>query len=459
MALLAVLIVAFVVAGASASFAWLMDQQQTRAGWRYHSTAALAAAEAGVYWSLAVLEGTAPDGTPGRAWRPSAYIESWRAGPLQGRFTVSLVDDTDGAVLITSTGEVAGVARRVRARVYLATPALLAAIYARGIAYLERPPAALVVLPYGAGIGDRPWIHLAAGRGVHFASTDVAINGPASPFVTSAGPMDWPESANVPTMIRSPGPVRFLLPRGAGLTLGPQRLPVDIQDLRAFGVDVAGVVLPGETLPDLPGIDRSYYRGLAARNTANADVNEAAGKHAGDDALASKRDSLYSSVEFEQLTRYLRAEGLTGPLRGLIYVEDGGVSLLDGQQLSIVEGGLVTESTVEIADGASLEITHSAATRTTPGLVIVDTGGLIVTQGGRLRVHGVLYASRTIDLGVDAQVDVVGAVLGDDAEYSLRTYGASLVVRYDPAVLGTRGFRATTNMPVVAWVAAWEELP
>jgi hypothetical protein len=114
---------------------------------------------------------------------------------------------------------------------------------------------------------------------------------------------------------------------------------------------------------------------------------------------------------------------------------------------------------VELAEGASLEIIHSPQTRTLPGLLVLDTGSLVVTQGARLRVHGLVYARKTIDAGKDARVDVVGAVLGDDPESSFRTFGASVVIRYDPAVLGTPGLRAPPHVPIVAWVAAWEELP
>ncbi|MGH2404002.1 MAG: hypothetical protein ACRDGN_05985, partial [bacterium] len=280
MALLVVLVIMLVITASSSSFIWMMNQQQTRVGARLRSAAAMAAAEAGVHRALSILESVAPDPrTPGRTWRPAAYSEALRVGALAGRFTISLVDEADGGIVITSTGEVVATTRRLRARVYFATPALLAALHGRGVVYLERHPAAMVILPYGAGIGDRPWIHIAAGRGIEFASTDVSINNPSAPIESAPGPMDAPGNAQNPTSVQAPGPVRLLLAQGAELTLGRNNLRVDVQQLKVMGVHIEGVVMHAEALPNLPEVDRSYYQGLAARNTANASLNEAAGKY------------------------------------------------------------------------------------------------------------------------------------------------------------------------------------
>jgi len=460
MALLFVLVLILVVAGSSASFIWFMNQQQTRAGQRYRSAAALALAEAGVHEVLSTLERAGP-GTASSdpSLRPSGYSRTLTVGTLDGRFRVSLIDDVGGAILITSTGEVGGVTRRLRARVYLAPSALLAALHGTSRIDLEPPPAALVILPYWAGLGDRPWIHIAAGRAIRFASTDVSLNNHPLPFEPAAGPVDAPGGTGNLAVVPPPAPVRLWLARDATLTLGRDDLRVDIGQLQAAGVRVAGVVLHDEAPTELLAVDRTYYQDLARRNTENAGLNEAAGKYLGDADLAGKPDSFYTWREFERLTTYLLAERLPGPLRGVIYVRDGGIALLGGQRLRIVEGALVTESTVELAEGASLEITHSAATRTLPGLIILDTGALVVTQGARLQAHGLVYVSKTIDAGRDARVDVVGAILGDDPESSFRTLGAAVVIRYDPAVLGTPGLRAPPPRPGVAWIAAWEELP
>ncbi len=139
-ALLIVLMVMLAVTGASSSFIWLMNQQQTRAGLRMRNAAATALAEAGVHRALAILEGTAPGGARlGREWRPTNYTEEFPTSVPPGRFTVSITDDVDGAVLITSAGEVANTIRRLRARTYLASPALLTGLYGAGIVHLQRP--------------------------------------------------------------------------------------------------------------------------------------------------------------------------------------------------------------------------------------------------------------------------------------------------------------------------------
>ncbi|MGH2669876.1 MAG: hypothetical protein ACRDH5_12320, partial [bacterium] len=149
MVLLAVLVILVAVGGSSASFIWFMNQQQKRAGDRLRSAAALGAADAGVQRTLAILEGVAPDGSSGRDWRPTGYAETLSMGAFEGRFTISLSEDPEGAIVIDSVGEVGGVTRRVRARVTLASPALLAALFGTGSIWLDRPPAATVIVPAG----------------------------------------------------------------------------------------------------------------------------------------------------------------------------------------------------------------------------------------------------------------------------------------------------------------------
>lgn len=457
----AVLIVLLIVGGSAVLFVTFMQGQQTRAGGRYRASAALAAAEAGVHRALAILEGTAPGGTapgaaaPDRSWRPAAYVETVGAGPGAGGFTVSVTDSADGAIVISSAGEVAGTVRRLRARVYLATPALLAALYGAGVIHLERPPAAMTILSYGAGIRDRPWIHVAAGSGISFATADVSINDPAARFEARPGPIDAAD-AQGPTMVRAPGPVRLLLARGADLTLGPDRRRVDVAQLQAAGVYVAGVVEHADAVPAPPRVDRAYYRTQAAANVANQDMNEAAGRLFGDAVLERQRGSLYTPAQFERILAYVRER--PGPLRGVIYVR-GGVSLTDGAHLRIIDGALVTESTAYLSRDAAIDVTHSAGTRTLPGLVVLDDGALILTFGARLRAHGLVYVSGMIDLGRDARVDVVGAVLGNDPELSVRSYASSVVIRYDPAVMGTPGLRVEAGAAAITWIAAWEEVP
>jgi len=459
LALLILLVVLLVVAGSSASFISFMNQQQTLAGVLYRSASAMAVAEAGVHRALAILESVAPDGrSTGRAWRPGAYSEILPLGTFEGRFTLSLTDDVGGAIVITSIGEVAGVTRRLRARVYLASPALLSALQGAGLVRVEDTPAATFILPYGAGIGDRLWIHIAAGRGIWFATTDVSINDPSVPFEAGPGPMDAPETYNSATTLPRIGSVRLLLGRGGGLMLGLDAKSVDISQLRTMGVHIDGVVLRPNALMELPEVDRVYYKTLAATNTGNARLNEAAGKYHGDTDLARKRDSLYSSEQFEKLQLYMEA-GLRPPrLLGLIYVT-GGLLVPQGQRLQVVGGALITEGMIHVSRDATLEVTHSASTRTLPGIMVLDNGELVVWEQGRLRVHGLVYVNRLFEVNRGAHVDIVGSVLGNHPGISFRNSGATVVIRYDPAVLGTPGLHFPNDSPVVAWVAEWQEMP
>ncbi len=456
-ALLVVLVILLVVGGSSASFIWFMNQQQSRAGTRYRSALAMTVAEAGIHQALSFLEGLAPDGGPGRAWRPTAYTESMPVGPLEGRFTLSLIDDAGGAVVVTSLGEVAGTVRRLRARVYLAPPALLVALNGASFIRLEKPPTATLLLPYGAGIGNRPWIHMAAERGIWLATSDVSINDSSADFGVGPGPLDAPAGAgSAPTPPR-PMRVRLALARGAELMLDPGHQRVDVQQLRAVGAHVE-VVLRSDGLQQMPEVDRPFYQALAAGNTSNADLNSAAGRVAGDRDLEHKLDSLYSQTEFNQVQMYLKAGLLPPRLTGIVYVR-GRVAMDEGQRMQIADGALVTEGTVYISQGSSLEITHSAATRTLPGILVLDEGALVVTHGAQLRVHGLVYVNRVIEIGEGTHVDIIGGVLGNDRRMSFRNSGGIVVIRYDPAVLGTPGLRVAIDAPVVAWVSAWEELP
>jgi hypothetical protein len=74
-------------------------------------------------------------------------------------------------------------------------------------------------------------------------------------------------------------------------------------------------------------------------------------------------------------------------------------------------------------------------------------------------VHGLVYINRVINVEEGARVDVVGAIVGNDPSLSFRNHATTVVIRYDPAVLGTPGLRVLREGPVVAWVALWEELP
>ncbi len=457
MALLAVLVFLMFIAGSSASLIWLMNQQQARAGAHLRSVAALAAAEAGMHRAITALESTAPDGrTAGRAWRPAGYTEAFRSGALSGGFTVTLTDEPGGAILVTSVGEITGVTRRVRARVYLASPGMLAALYGAGLVQIEKAPAQMLLLPYGPGASSQPWVHVAAGGGIRFGVTEGVINDPSGRFDAGPGPLD--AFGLAAAEVRSVEPARLVLARGAELSVGTDHRSVDVQRLRVMGIRVDAAVVWTEAFPKPPGIDRPFLQALAAANTANAALNEAAGKYVGDDELVLKRDSLYSQDQFARLQTYFQTGNKPAQFRGIIFVR-GPVALSENQRMVITDGALITEGTLRLRWGAALEVVHSPATRALPGVIVLDPGALIVAQSARLRVHGLVYASRTIDVWEGARIDVVGAVLGGGQELSFRNLGASVVIRYDPAVLGTPGLLVGDDAPVVAWIASWEELP
>jgi len=450
MVLLAVLVILLVVGGSSASFIWFMDLQQTRAGGRFRSAAAMAAAEAGVQRALSILEASAPDGSPGRIWRPAAFTDRLSTEALEKRFTISLSDGPDGAIIVDSVGEAGGAAMRLRARVVLASPALLAALYGAGVVRLDRPPASTLILS-AAKFERQPWVHIAATGGVWFGATDVAVNRGA----------DLPDGAR--------GRIRIVLPPSVDLLLDRDRQRVDAAQLRPFGLPIEDPVRRDPAFFQAPEVDADFYRARAAANAANAELNEAAGKYLGDGNLMRKRDSLYSRHEFEQVQAYLvsvsRAAGAPGTsaapgpvLGGIVYVA-GGMWIRDGQSLRVADGALVAEGMAALGPQASLEITHAAAVRTLPGLILLNGGALTVGRGAHLRAHGVVLVGRVLTIDEGARVEVTGSVLAYASGPSFRNAAGTAVIRYDPAVLGTPGLRVSRGAPAVAWVSAWEELP
>ena len=453
--LLVIIVIMLAVTVSSSSFIWFMNQQQTRAGNRYRALAALHVADSGVQRTLAILETTSPEGGPGREWRPVAYTETVNIDPLKGRFTVSVESAPGGTLVITSDGQVSAVVRRLRVRAHLASPALLAALYGASSVRFERPPAFTFIGPYGE-LEGRPWIHIEAGKEVWFADTGVAINDPSIAPGTFPGPI-----ALLPRMDRPEGgarfgPVRILLAKQAELTLGPKHERVDSQQLRVSGFLLENAVRRIEPLPRLPEVDRDFYRSLAAGNRANAEINHAAGRFTGDRELEEKQDSLYLPPQMAKLLTYLVSRNQPMSLRGVIYVA-GAVTLPTGSQLHVTDGALLAENTVKLEPQAELSVIHTPRTRTLPGIIVLDHGGLVVGKNARLRVHGLVYTQQTVETAEGASVEVVGALASNDPGISFRG-GAAIVIRYDPAVLGTPGLRVAPGDPVIAWVSEWQEV-
>ncbi len=385
-ALLTTLILLLVISSSSMTLVWFMNQQQTRAGGRFRSAAALAISEAGVHRALSILETVAPDGTIGSAWRPSVHSEVVSVGSLEGRFTLSLVDQPDAAVSIMSTGEVAGNVRRLRARAYLASPALLAALYGPGVIRLNGPNANVVILPYHA-VNDRPWVHIAAGGGIEVWHRAL-LNEPSTLIEFDPGPVPASNRVNDPSAI----PARVLLARGTELSVHPGAWRPSDQARRALGLHIADPMLRADVLPQAPKIDQAFFQALAVANTANAWLNEAAGRHLGDGALALKRDSLYSGKQFYKLLQHLKVGSHPPAVQGIVYV-DGLVELDYGQRLRILNGALVTKFGVVLEEGSSLEVTHTASTRTLPAILVSEEGRLDLGPRSRIRAHGLVYAS------------------------------------------------------------------
>ncbi len=452
--LLVVLIILIAVAASSTSFIWFMNQQQTRAGSRYRSAAALTVAQAGLARALAIIESTAPDGTPGRDWRPSAHTEALATGSIEGGYTIAVQDHPEWGLLVTSEGRAGAAVRRIQARVVPAPPALLAALYASASLRLVRPPAALAIAPYGA-IAEQPWVGIAAGGEIWFASERVRLNDPAASPALPAGPLDPLGIIDRPE-IRPPLPLlRVLLLKEAGVLLGEARREADADRLRAAGFAVAEVRrVPA--LPPLPEPAMELYARLAEENRANALLNRAAGRFAGDHDLERKEDSRYDAAQMARLITYLNAQSRDERLRGMIYV-GGRVTVPPRERLEIADGTLVAENTVKVDEEGELRVTHTARSRFLPGVIVLDPGGLVLGRGARLFAHGLVDAAQLIDLAEEAVVDVVGAIAARASGLSLRNGGASIALRYDPAVLGTYGLRVSAKDPVVAWVAAWEE--
>jgi len=447
--LLVVLTIMLAVTVSAGSFIWYMNRQQARAGLRYRTVAALSLAQAGVRRALAVFEGTAPDGSPGRLWRPVGYEEVVAAGSLGGGFRLTVTPERDGAVVVTSDGTAGGVTRRLRARVYLASPALLAGVSAAGSVQVGAPSGAVTIVAYAAP-ADRPWVHIAAATEVWFFTADFPLNDAAAAL--PAGPVDLLPGASAGA--GAADPVQLLLGAEASLALGGDRRPVDPSALRAAGLRVEDPWRP-DPFPAIPGVDQDFYRDLAAANSANAEINRQAGELANDPDLRKKPDSFYDAEQFARVVRFLASRTDPPELRGILYVA-GRVTIPPDVDLRLADGALVAGNTVKLEEGARFTVSHTAGTRRLPAVLVLGTGGLVLSAHAELLAHGLVYAAQTIEVTPDAGLRVVGAVASNDPGISVRVRGA-LTVRYDPAVLGTPGLRVAGRAPVTAWAAEWQE--
>ncbi len=447
-ALLIILVIMLAVSASAASFIWFMNQQQTRAGARYRSQAALHLAEAGVGRALALLEARWPEaGSAGGRWPPEGFSEETLVGPLPGRYGVTFEPADGGALSVLSEGSAGGAIRRVRARVQMASPALLSGVYASSVIHFDGPGGALFVVPYGVENGGRRRVHVTAGEEIWFSSPTATLNLPPLPENLTPGPV-----------AAEPRPLAILLADGAGLALGEARRRTDAQSLHASGVRQIGEVLRTERMPAPPAVSRDYFRSLALANTANAAVNQRAGRFAGDADLERKADSLYDPRQMAAVLAYLASASDPTSLHGVVYVT-GMVVVPRASRIAIADGALVADSTLIVERGAELSVTHGVRTRALPGVITLGQGAIVVAADARLRAHGLVYATRVVDTAPGALIEVAGAIMSGDASTSVRINGATVVVRYDFGVLGTPGLSPAAGGPAIAWIVSWEEPP
>lgn len=145
-------------------------------------------------------------------------------------------------------------------------------------------------------------------------------------------------------------------------------------------------------------------------------------------------------------------------LRGIVYLRRA-LMLSPREHRRTADGALVVEGAVYLNPRSALDITHSPSTRTLPGLIALDNSTMIVHETARLRVHGLVYATKALAIDDGARVDVVGAVLTGDPALSFRNASGAVVIQYDPTVMGTTGLTLRPGARVVAWVASWEDAP
>jgi hypothetical protein len=70
-----------------------------------------------------------------------------------------------------------------------------------------------------------------------------------------------------------------------------------------------------------------------------------------------------------------------------------------------------------------------------------------------------VLTSRLIAVEDEAYLEVVGALSSNDPDEAFVNFGGTVVIRYDPAVLGTRGLLLPRDQQPLAWIVSWEELP
>ncbi|HEY3246799.1 MAG TPA: hypothetical protein VGK88_00730 [bacterium] len=435
---LGLLVIAAVI---SVAFVALVVTRQQLVGYRYRVLAARYAAEAGIERAIWELRG--PDRVLG--------LRVPLGNGSGGRFAVESVDDQGGGFLrIVSRGEFRGLTRKVQATVKLSPGVLRYALFGDRLLRFEGSESRTYVVPASSARGCASGGLFGSNREVWIATPGVAIND----FAGTLLPLrDGDQSDRVLTATG-----QLVLPAGAVLTFGGDHRPVDDPaELSLEDIKLGAAIVVGGPPEEPPSIDRAVLQSLAEANTANAELNEAVGRRMGRPDLRLKRNSVYEREDFDLIVRYLTlapGEVLTGP----IFVRSSAV-VPDGASIRIVDGFLATEGSLTIKTGGRLEVRHSLRSRLLPGVVTIGaTAPLVVQQHGTLVVDGLVYAGRIFDAGEGAVIDIVGSLMAADPLLSFRNHSATVVVRYDPAVLGTIGIRPPPGVGAVVRIVAWTEV-
>lgn len=417
-----------------------MHLQHRLAGGELQAVAARYAAEAGVEKAMWYLEGRAPDGSNDASWRPHGYSEELQAGGLHARYTIEIHDVLGGSVAITSSGEVGTARRDVRVIAKVSPRALGYALFGGGLVTVDGPQARLALAgPEEDGCLPRTL----AGFNAEFW------------FRTPGSTLALISSCAEPKPV-----ARLGIANPDRLTVGDLHQPADTDRLRSFGVHVlnAGQVTMRRITPEaLPSLDADTFRRRAAANSANAELNNAAGRAFAWPSLLDKKDSLYTADEFSVMLRYLSDRNI--PMFGAIFAA-GPATVQAGAPLTIVDGFLATDGGLTIAPGGSLTIRHHQRGQLLPGVVTLTRksyASVVVGERACVRVDGLVFAQGVIEVREGATMDVAGAVVATDSDYGLRLYNASLTVRYDPAVAGTPGIVARTG-PRKLVALSWHEV-
>ncbi len=458
LALVTVLVLLLVLSMLAGAFVWRMNTNQGQVGRAQRATAALYLAEAGAEKALWELS----HGGPGASRNGEGSLAGYQEQQGSGRFVIEkMLETPEGVFEITVRGEIGDVARRLRVSARLVPKALGLGLYAGDVAAMVRQ-SRLYVIPvlktqkaserFGdIGIALQLWVEEEAALN-HLDGQEVALrDGSVHDYTlfgfSSAIGVDFREREILPDLVVT----------GEGqLTYGEDAAP--LSNLSAFRLKYPGIrvrELKSEQI-SMPGVNLDVYRALARENRGNAGVNKAAGGRMRDHLLSEKMDSLYSQAQFEMMLSYLDSENRIRPsgreirLAGTVFVE--GAVKISGA-LRIDDGALVLKGVLSVADQARLEVRHTPASTTLPGVIAFQDGGAIkLAQGSTVIIDGIVLAETGLE-AVKARLDVSGAILTGQG---FLNDGSLIVVRYQPTVLGTMGLERTKDLLVRP--LSWQEV-